>query len=76
MTTHSPFFLNGTTAEEVRVIYRDENGYSQVVRAADVEGVSQFVAAGASMGHLWLEGHLGVGDPLVEGGAPVKKGGH
>ncbi len=73
VTTHSPFFLNGMRPEEVRVIYRDEQGYSQVQRAVDIQGISEFVQAGASMGHLWLEGHLGVGDPLVNAGAPTKK---
>ncbi len=74
VTTHSPFFLNQMKPEEIRVIYRDEKGYSQVQRAADIEGIPEFVEAGASMGHLWLEGHLGVGDPLVNAGAPTKKG--
>ncbi|MBN1830419.1 MAG: AAA family ATPase [Deltaproteobacteria bacterium] len=70
VTTHSPFFLNGVKPEEIRVIYRDENGYSRVHRAADIQGVPEFVEAGASMGHLWMEGHLGMGDPLVNAGAP------
>ncbi len=74
VTTHSPFFLNGMKPDEVRVIYRDDHGYSQVQRAVDIQGVSEFVDAGASMGHLWMEGHLGVGDPLVNAGAPTKKG--
>jgi predicted ATPase len=74
VTTHSPFFLDAMRPEEVRVIYRDEKGYSKVERASDVEGVAEFVKAGASMGHLWLEGHLGVGDPLVNAGAPSEKG--
>lgn len=74
VTTHSPFFLNGLRPEEVRVIYRDEKGYSRVQRATDIIGVREFVEAGASMGHLWLEGHLGVGDPLVNAGAPGKRG--
>jgi predicted ATPase len=73
VTTHSPFFLNGVRPEEIRVIYRDESGYSQVQRAADIQGIPQFVEAGASMGHLWLEGHLGMGDPLVNAGAPAQK---
>ena len=75
VTTHSPFFLNGIRPEEVRVIYRDEEGYSHVRRAADVQGIPEFVEAGASMGHLWLEGRFGLGDPLVNAGAPTKKGG-
>lgn len=72
VTTHSPFFLDGLRPEEVRVLYRDDHGYTQAVRAADVRGVPEFVEAGASMGHLWIEGHLGVGDPLVNAGAPLK----
>ncbi len=70
-TTHSPFFLNGIRPEEVRVIYRDDKGYSQVRRASDIQGIPEFVAAGASMGHLWLEGHLALGDPLVNAGGPA-----
>lgn len=73
VTTHSPFFLNGMRPDEVRVIYRDESGYSQVKRASDIQGIPEFIAAGASMGHLWLEGHLVVGDPLVNVGAPVDR---
>ena len=73
-TTHSPFFLNGLRAEEVRVLYRDEEGYTQTVRASEIQGVPQFMSAGASLGHLWLEGRFGVGDPLVRAGAPAIKG--
>ena len=74
VTTHSPFFLDSAKPEEVRILYRDENGYTQTVRAADVPGVKEFIAAGASMGHLWLEGRFGVGDPLVNSGAPRSRG--
>jgi len=74
VTTHSPFFLNAVRAREVRVLYRDEEGYTRTVRASDVQGVNEFVEAGASMGHLWTEGRLGVGDPLVNSGAPQPKG--
>lgn len=74
VTTHSPFFLDSAKPEEVRILYRDDNGYTQTVRAADVEGVKEFIAAGASMGHLWLEGRFGVGDPLVNSGAPRQRG--
>jgi predicted ATPase len=73
VTTHSPFFLNAIRPEEVRVLYRDEGGYTQVLRAADIPGVVEFVKAGASMGQLWMEGHLGLGDPLVNSGAPTAK---
>ncbi len=71
VTTHSPFFLNPLRPEEVRVLWRDEEGYTQTQRAADLPGVQEFVESGALLGHLWMEGHLGVGDPLVNQGAPL-----
>lgn len=71
-TTHSPFFLNALRPEEVRVLWRDEQGYTQARRAADLPGVAEFVAEGALLGHLWMEGQLGVGDPLVNEGAPTR----
>lgn len=74
VTTHSPFFVNALQPEEVRVLYRDERGYTQAVRAADITGIPQFMEAGASLGHLWLEGRFGFGDPLVNQGAPMRKG--
>lgn len=74
VTTHSPFFLNALQPKEVRVLYRDEQGYTQAVRASDIPGVKQFMEAGASLGDLWLEGHFGVGDPLVNAGGPGRKG--
>jgi predicted ATPase len=74
VTTHSPFFLNGVRPEEVRVLYRDEKGYTQALRASDIQGIPEFVKAGASMGHLWLEGRFGVGDPLVNAGTPQVRG--
>lgn len=74
VTTHSPFFLNALRPEEVRVLYRDEKGFTNAVRASDIKGVPEFLAAGASLGHLWLEGRFGVGDPLVRSGGPSGKG--
>ena len=70
VTTHSPFFLNGLRPEEVRVLWRDEMGYTQTSKASDLTGVSSFIRQGALLGHLWMEGHLGVGDPLVNEGGP------
>ena len=32
--------------------------------------IREFTEAGASMGHLWMEGYFGVGDPLVRQGEP------
>ncbi|MCS7021878.1 MAG: AAA family ATPase [Gemmataceae bacterium] len=70
VTTHSPFFLNALRPEEVWVLWRDDQGYTQTKRMSDIEGVSDFVEHGALLGHLWMEGYLGVGDPLVNQGMP------
>lgn len=70
VTTHSPFFLDGMRPEQVRVVYRDNRGFTQVTRTSDIRGVPEFVKAGATLGHLWMEGRLGVGDPLVRSGEP------
>jgi predicted ATPase len=74
VTTHSPFFVNALRPEEVRVLYRDASGYTHAVRAADIRGVPEFMEDGALLGQLWLEGHFGIGDPLVDQGAPARAG--
>ncbi len=71
VTTHSPFFLNGVRPREVRVLYRDDQGFTHAERASDIAGVEAFIGAGASLGHLWSEGRFGVGDPLTNSGAPL-----
>ncbi len=70
ITSHSPFLLNAMRADEVRVLYRDDRGFTRAVRASDIEGIPEFMRAGATLGHLWMEGHFGFGDPLVNQGAP------
>ncbi len=74
VTTHSPFFLDAIKPEEIRALYRDEQGYTQAIRASDIPGIPEFMEAGASMGHLWMENRLGVGDPLLNAGAPQQRG--
>ncbi|KVD16059.1 ATPase [Burkholderia ubonensis] len=76
ITSHSPFLLNAMRPDEVRVLYRDEQGFTQAIRACDIKGVTELVKAGATLGYLWMEGHFGIGDPLINQGAPLssKKG--
>lgn len=73
VTTHSPFFVNALKPEEVRVLYRDEAGYTRALRAADIPGIREFMDAGAQLGELWQEGRFRVGDPLVNEGAPSRE---
>ncbi|WCM92782.1 AAA family ATPase [Acidovorax sp. NCPPB 2350] len=70
VTTHSPFFLDSCRPEEVRILYRDDQGFTQAHTAAGIQGIREFINAGASLGHLWMEGHFGMSDPLRNQGAP------
>lgn len=73
VTTHSPFFVNGLKPEELWVLYRDEQGYTQAKRAADMPRITQFIDEGALLGDLWMEGHFEFGDPLTNAGGPRRR---
>ena len=68
VTTHSPFFLNALQPDEVRVLWRDESGYTLCKALNQNTEVKAFMDAGALLGDLWMEGYFGAGDPLTEGG--------
>ncbi len=70
VTTHSPFFLDELRPREVRVLWRDDAGYTQAQIVSNCTGVNEFINQGARLGDLWMEGHFGAGDPLVNQGAP------
>ena len=60
ITTQSPLFLNALRPEEVWVLYRNENGYTQVRRVDDIPHVMNFIKSGGLIGDLWLEGYLNI----------------
>ncbi len=64
VTTHSPFFVDGLKPEELWILYRDQNGFTQAKRAADIQGVREFINNGALLGSLWMEDFFDVGNPL------------
>lgn len=64
VTTHSPFFVDGLKPEELWILYRDENGFTQAKRAADIQGIREFMSEGALLGSLWMEDFFDVGNPL------------
>ncbi len=65
ITTHSPQFINEFRAQEVWVLYRDEKGFTVCKRTSDMQGVNEFIATGAKLGQLWMEGYFEFGDPLT-----------
>ena len=72
ITTHSPRFVNELNADEVWVLYRDEQGFTVCKRVSDMLGVEQLLKAGAKLGKLWMEGFFEFGDPLTNAGGPKR----
>jgi predicted ATPase len=67
VTTHSPFFINALQPRQVWVMHRGADGYSRARRVADMPGIADFIAHGARLGDLWMEGQFDEGDPLAAG---------
>ena len=73
ITTHSPHFVNEFRANEVWVLYRDEQGFTVCKRTSEMQGVNEFLEAGAKLGQLWMEGFFEFGDPLTNAGGPKRR---
>ncbi|MGD1806633.1 AAA family ATPase [Dapis sp. BLCC M126] len=72
VTTHSPFFIDGIRPQELWVLYRNEDGYTQAKRTDEMLGIQEFIEEGASLGNLWMEDYFEFGNPLKNQGAPRK----
>jgi predicted ATPase len=70
ITSHSPFLLNAVKPKEVRILYRDERGFTQAMQASEIKGIPEQIEQGGKLGDLWMEGFFGMGDPLVNHGEP------
>ena len=58
VTTHSPFFVNALSPEQVWVLEK-EDGYSSLKKASEYEFVSDLIATGVNMGDLWYSEYFG-----------------
>lgn len=63
VTTHSPFFIDSLGPEQVWALRRNARGYTEALRTSDMTGVPEQIAAGATLGQLWLEGFFEAGNP-------------
>ena len=70
VTTHSPYFVNALHAEELRVVWRDRDGFAKAMSTNDIFPVPELVEHGNQLGDLWMHGHFGVGNPTVRQGEP------
>ena len=53
VTTHSPFFVNALSPEQVWVLEKGDDGFSSAKRASEYSFVKDLVAEGAFIGDLW-----------------------
>lgn len=63
VTTHSPYFLDALSAEQVWIVDKDERGRSQFQRAADQPAVKELVAEGMPLSSLWSAGDFKHANP-------------
>jgi len=63
VTTHSPFFIDGLDPRQVWAMARDARGYTRVKRLAAMPEVAPMLAEGATLGQLWMENYLELGNP-------------
>ncbi|MCR6482634.1 AAA family ATPase [Amycolatopsis sp. OK19-0408] len=70
VATHAPEFVDALRPDEVWMLFRDESGFAQARRAADIPQLMAMVDSGGLLGNLWTEGFFGLGDPLDRPGQP------
>lgn len=63
VTTHAPNFVDALTPDEVWILDKGADGYSKLVRASQIKGVSELYNEGVPMGSLWYSDHFGRGNP-------------
>jgi len=64
VATHAPALLNALTPEQVWILHRGPDGYTQATRAADLPGIPAMVEEGSPLGYLWARNFFDVGSPL------------
>ena len=63
VTTHSQNFVDALSPEEVWILDKGADGFSRLLRTADIRGVPELYEAGLPMGSLWYSNHFGTDKP-------------
>lgn len=59
VTTHSPFFVNGLSPDDVWVLEKGDDGFSNVRRASDYQFVKEMSNENVLLGDLWYSKYFG-----------------
>ena len=63
ITTHAPNFVDALTPDEVWILDKGTDGFSNLQHSADIPGVREMFDEGIPMGSLWFSNHFGIGNP-------------
>lgn len=58
ITTHQPYFVDALSPEEVWILEKGEDGFSNVKRVSDIDLVENMVKEGLPLGGLWYSDYL------------------
>ncbi len=58
ITTHSPYFVDALSPEEVWILEKQQDGFSSIRRASDDKIVKSFIEEGIQLGSLWYSDYL------------------
>lgn len=60
VTTHQPYFVDALSPNEVWMLEKGDDGYSNIRRVSDLEDVRNLAAEGLPLGGLWYSDYLDV----------------
>jgi len=63
LTTHSPYLIDALQPKEVWIMEKNNQGFSTMTCASDIQSVNELHAEGIPMGSLWYSNHFGRGNP-------------
>jgi predicted ATPase len=58
VTTHSPYFVDALKPEQVWLMEKDDKGYTQAKRTADMPVIQEMVKEEIPLGSLWYSNHF------------------
>ena len=59
VTTHSPFFVNALSPDDVWVLEKNDDGFSSIKQASTYDFVKELFEEGAPVGDLWYSRYFG-----------------
>ena len=59
VTTHSPFFVNALNPQDVWVLEKMPDGFSNIRRASDYDFVKELSEEGVPLGDMWYSKYFG-----------------